>query len=445
MTIIKNYFRKIIPAGWILKYHELQARFVNFIYGHPSRKMIMIGITGTNGKTTSCHFTVKILEKAGFKVGMITTTTVKIGKKEFLNKTKMTTLPAGKLQRFLREMQRNGCDYVVLEVSSHAIHQKRIFGVEFDIVAITNIEKEHIEYHGSFEKLLKTKQEIFKNLKTSFHKKHIPKIAVINHDEKFYKEFDKFEAERKYYFGILRGDIKAERINYEAEGSNFLLVTPLGNRRIDLKIPGRFNVYNSLTAAAIAISQAIDVKTIKLGLESLKHVPGRMEWIKTAKKLQHLQNFKVLVDYAHTPEALSMVLDILRQIKHNRIIIIFGSGGGKDVQKRPRLGKAADRGADIIILATEDAHHENQDKILDDIAIGIQNKKWKKTLFKILDRKKAIKKAFELAKEDDIVFLAGKGVEPAIVIGDTYHPWNEKKIARKLLEKKLKKINQIKG
>jgi len=439
---IKNLIKKFVPPSWIKRYHKLEAEIAVRLYAYPSRKMVVIGVTGTNGKTTTSHLIASIFETAGLVVGMLTTTTFKIGKKKWLNKTKLTTLSPFVLQKMLARMVSAGCEYVVLEVSTHAVDQYRILGVDFDLMVLTNVTREHIEYHGSFKEYLKAKGELFRMLGSCFRKKHIPKVIILNRDEANFKYFDKFDADRKYTYGILRGRIKAERINYSSLESDlksdFLLSTPLGNKRIGINLPGRFNIYNALAAATVAISRAIDVETIKNGLERVKNVPGRMEMILARGKLRKKQKFKVIVDYAHTPDALSKVFETLRSVKKNRIIVLLGACGERDKDKRPVLGRLASQFADIVIITNEDPYSEDPRKIIDEVAAGVKGKKKGKNFFKIFNRRQAIKKAIELSQENDIVLLTGKGAEQAIVEDGVYHPWDERKVVRKILEEKLR-------
>lgn len=442
---MKSFLRKIIPESFKLFYHKLTADLANIIYGYPSRKMVIIGVTGTNGKTTTCHFIYHILLAAGCKVGMMSTTTLAIGHKKWVNKTRLTTFAAAQLNKLLKKMVSAGCQYAILETSSHSAIQHRTRGIAYDLCAITNITREHLDYHKTFEEYKKAKKSILEAPVQSFRKPHVLKQVVLNRDEANYEYLSEVKADRILRYGILRGDILAERINYGASSSDFLAKTPMGNKRIKINLPGRFNVYNALAAITATLALAIDLETIRIGLLKTKGVPGRMEKIQPDKRLKNKLNFNVIVDFAHTPDGFYQIFETIRSVAKKRLIVVFGAAGERDKTKRPILGNLASAQAQVIIITSEDPRSENPETIIEEIKKGVlQGQKGKEfmegeNLFLIEDRQKAIKKGLNLAQEGDLVMILGKGAEQTQDLKSGKIKWDDRKITRKLLNKILKK------
>jgi UDP-N-acetylmuramoyl-L-alanyl-D-glutamate--2,6-diaminopimelate ligase len=440
---MKSLLRKILPDSIKLAYHKFMADLANIIYGFSSHKITVIGVTGTNGKTTTCHFIFNILQTAGYKVGMMTTTTLSIGKEKRVNKTRLTTLPPFELNKMLRKMVRSGCEYAVLETSSHATVQHRIRGIAYDVMVMTNITREHLDYHKTFEEYRVAKKEILAVPSKSFKKSHTLKQIVINRDESNYEYLRDTKSDRQFSYGILRGDVVAERTNYHATSSDFLVKTPVGNKRISINLPGRFNVYNALAAITACMALAIDLETIRLGLLNTRGVPGRMEKITPEKKLQQKMNFNVIVDFAHTPDAFYQIFETIRNVKKNRLICVFGSAGERDTSKRPLLGNLAGTHADIIIITSEDPRSEDPKMIMEQVKKGVlrgeKGKKFTdgKDFYLIEDRHEAIKKALNVAQENDLVMILGKGAEQTQDLKSGKTPWDDRKITRELLNEIL--------
>ena len=437
--------RRILPESVKQLYHKIMADFSNLIYGYPSKKMIIIGVTGTNGKTTTCHFIYNILRTAGCRVGMMTTTTLAINQKKWVNSTRLTTFAPAKLNKLLKKMVDNGCEYAILETSSHAAIQYRTRGIAYDIAVITNITREHLDYHKTFEEYQLAKKKILEIPMNSFRKPHVPKQVILNRDEANYEFLSDVKADRKLRYGILRGDIMAERINYYTTYSDFLARTSFGNKRITINLPGRFNVYNALAAITTTLALAIDLETIRTGLLATKGVPGRMEKISPDKKLEKKMDFNVLVDFAHTPDAFYQIFETIRNVKKNRLICVFGAAGERDKTKRPLLGNLASTHSQIIIITAEDPRSEETQTIIKEIKKGVlQGEKGKnfvenENLFLIEDRKLAIKKALLLAKAQDLVMILGKGAEQTQDLKNGKIKWDDRKITRKLLNHLLSK------
>jgi UDP-N-acetylmuramoyl-L-alanyl-D-glutamate--2,6-diaminopimelate ligase len=405
---MKEFLKKILPNFVLSFYHFILAFLGALIYGFPSKKLILIGITGTNGKTTTTEMIAEIFEKAGKKIALLNSIRFKIGEKEEINKLRMTMPGRFFIQRFLKKAVKEGCEYAILEVTSEGIKQHRHRFLDFKIAVFTNLAPEHIEAHGSFEKYREAKGKLFQVVK---------EIHVINIEDKNSDYFLKFPAKRKITYGLKKGEINLE------------------NTKIKLKIPGEFNIYNALAAISVAISQGIDKNFAIKVLEEFKGVPGRMEEVIS-------KPFKVIVDYAFTPNALEKVYQTLinleprsYNLKPKLICVLGACGGGRDKWKRPVLGELAAKYCDEVIVTNEDPYDEDPWQIIEQVASGTKGK-----ARKILDRREAIREALKLAKEGDIVVITGKGCEPSIVIRGKKIPWDDRKVVKEEFKKIYEKI-----
>jgi len=355
---MKELFKKITPSFLIDKYHYLPALLGAFLYGFPSKKLKIVGITGTNGKSTVVNLVSKILEEAGFRVASTSSIEFKIGEKKWPNTLRMTMMGGFQLQRFLRQALGAGCQYAVLEVTSEGIKQYRHKFIDFSIAVLTNLTPEHIEAHGGFENYKKAKAKLFQMTK---------KIHVINLDDENVGYFLQFPSEKKISFTTLGTDrglpsisvIGAENTRILPSGVKFFV----NNVEFNLKLLGKFNIYNALAAVCVGLSQGISLETCKLALEKTRGIPGRMEEVIS-------RPFKVIVDYAFTPNALEQVyLTLKNNFNPLKIICVLGScGGGRDKWKRPVLGKLAARFCDEIIVTNEDPYDEDPGEIIEQIA-----------------------------------------------------------------------------
>lgn len=390
--MLKESIKKIIPDFLLSSYHYFLSWMGAFLYGFPSCKLIVIGVTGTSGKSTVVELTARIFEEARFKVASLSSIKFKIGHKEWENKLKMTMPGRMKLQRFLKQAIKAGCKYVVLEVTSEGIKQHRHKFIDFEIAVLTNLSPEHIESHGSFEKYRAAKAKLFQQTK---------KIHIINIDDKNAEYFLKIPAKQKIKYGINDKNLLPEHFN----------------------LLGRFNLYNAITATKIAISQEVSLEICKRALEKTKGIPGRMEIVVK-------EPFTVIIDYAHTPEALKKVYETLRSSK---LICILGAcGGGRDKWKRPVLGKIAAQYCQEIIVTNEDPYDENPMEIIKQVADDTNAKK-------ILDRKEAIKQALKLAQPGDTVIITGKGSEPWMCVAKGKKiPWDDRQVVKDLIFSKNK-------
>jgi len=436
---MKKFIKKFLPEFLISFYHLSLAKMAAFFYRYPSRKMIVIGVTGTNGKSTVVNLIARVLEEEGHLVGLTSSYNFKIGKKEWPNKKKMTMLGRFQLQKFLKRMKKEKCQYAIIEVSSEGIKQFRHQGIDFDVAVFTNLTPEHIESHGSFENYKKAKGELFKSLNKSYKKdiegKKIEKTSIVNLDDRASSYFLSFEADRKYVYGLESKAAKNLAVipqNYalEKEGSRFVFE----GQEFDLKLLGKFNIYNCLAALSLGLSQGVPLEKVKKALERVENLPGRLEFIREG------QGFKVLVDYAPEPASLRKMYEVVDLIDKKRIIHVLGScGGGRDKSRRPVLGRIAGEKADLVIITNEDPYDENPQDIINQVAKGAKKmgKKEEINLFKISDRKKAIELGLNKAKAGDLVIITGKGAEQAMCVDKSKKiPWDDRKVIKEILSKK---------
>jgi UDP-N-acetylmuramoyl-L-alanyl-D-glutamate--2,6-diaminopimelate ligase len=425
--------KSLIPQKIKNIYHFCQAILANFIYGFPSKSIKIIGVTGTNGKTTTVQMIAKILEEAGFKVAMNSTINFKIGEKEWVNKTKFTTLSSFQVQKFILDALKARCNYLILETSSHSLDQYRVWGVEYDTAVITNTTREHLDYHKTMEEYRKAKLELFKKAKTAIVNLDMeePEYYLNCNNENKYGYTTKFTIFNFQFSNNFQCPnlkiIKADNIELGINYSNYRLETI----NYKLNFPGLFNVENALAATCVGLSQNISSEVIKNALEKIKGIPGRMEYVPNNK------GFKIIIDYAVTPDSLQKLYDLIEKINidKNKIISIFGACGERDRGKRPIMGKIVSNFADYIILTNEDPYNEDAEKIINEVASGIKNRKESIDFWKILDRREAIKKALALARTGDHIILTGKGAEETMAIGNKRIEWNDRKVILEELEK----------
>lgn len=430
---MKKLLRKIFPDRHPLRlfYHKIMAVIAATINGFPANRMIVVGVTGTNGKTTTVNLVTNILNNAGYKVGMTSTIGFQIGDKKWVNDTKQTTVNPFSLQKLLRQMVKEGCKYAVIEVTSHAIDQSRIFGINFDVGVITNITPDHVEYHGDINNYVATKAVLFKKVSKSRKKFGIPKVLVMNADDPYYNHFNQFIADRKITYGLKAATVYAENIEKKPEGSHYILHVPNNAIPIEIGMPGEFNVYNSLAAATVALALSVPLELIKEGLAKSSSIVGRFEHVNCGQK------YSVIVDYAHAPEALESLLQLYRKLTPGRLISVFGAtGGGRDKGKRSKMGQIANEYADFIILTDDDPYSEDEWGIIEQIAKGVPRKEGH-SFWKIPDRREAIRLALTLAREGDCVVVSGKGSEEVIMLRGKKIPWNDKKVITELLEREI--------
>jgi UDP-N-acetylmuramoyl-L-alanyl-D-glutamate--2,6-diaminopimelate ligase len=402
--------------------HRALAWLCAKFYGYPSKHLKVIGITGTNGKTTLSYLTESILNSAGLEAGLIGTIGYQF--KDRLIPATNTTPNAQALQYLLAEMVKAGLKFAVMEVSSHSLDQQRVEAIDFGMAVFTNLTRDHLDYHLSFEKYFKAKAKLFKILSPRSR-------AIINIDDPYGRRLvDRTKASVLTYAIKNPASLCASKISLNLDRTRFLVSTPKGTLNIKTKLIGRHNVYNILGAIGVGISSGLNLNIIKEGVEKLKLVPGRLETIDCG------QPFKLFVDYAHSDDALKNVLSMLRQITpDSKIILVFGCGGEKDKGKRPKMGKIAATLADFAIITSDNPRSEDPKDIACDILKGI--KKSSKGRYRvILDRFEAIKEGLSLADTKSIVLIAGKGHEAYQIFKDRKVPFDDREVARQILRKK---------
>lgn len=422
---MKKWLRKFIPENVINFYHKCQAVLANIIYGNPSKKLMVIGVTGTNGKTTTSFMISKILDDANCKNAMIGTIFYKIGDKIWRNNTKMTSVSAFKLQKFLSEAVRKKCRYAIIETTSHAISQFRIWGIAYQTLVFTNITHDHLDYHKTFTNYLNAKLKLFKDNQEA--------VSVLNLDDKYAGDFRKASGKKVITFSMeQKGMINAKKIKLYDNSSTFM-IDWLGNT-IDAKInlAGNFNISNALAAFCVCFTLNISPKSIVASLGRIKSIPGRMEY------LDFGQDYKIIVDFAHTPDGLEKVFESLKSATIGRLIHVGGATGDRDKTKRPILGALSGKYADVTIVTDEDPGMEKPEEIINDVAKGVErgetNKNPKKlgsNFFKILKRDEAIRFALQNAQKNDVVLITGKGHEKVMKIKDRLVPYSDQEVIEK--------------
>lgn len=396
-----------------------------YFFDYPSRSLRMIGVTGTNGKTTTTYLIKSILEKAGYKVGLIGTIQTMIGTQ--ILPVKNTTPDVLDLQEILALMRKAGMDYVVMEVSSHALALGRVAGCEYDVGVFTNLTREHLDFHITLDQYLAAKAKLFDMLGDAGNTKP-GKTAVINADDPAAPVIAEHACCPQITYGIQNPAVLRGVTTYvEANGVRFN-VDGYSELSLALKITGIFNVYNVLGAIGAALAEKVPPAVIKQALEEFQSVPGRFELIKEG------QPFAVVVDYAHTPDGLENILRTAKQFTQGRIITVFGCGGDRDRTKRPIMGKLAVQYGDIAIATSDNPRSENPDAILAEIEIGIKEGLTKDKTYQIhSNRREAIERAIAMAQPGDTVIIAGKGHETYQILGDKTIPFDDREVAREFL------------
>lgn len=394
------------------------ARICSAFYGHPERKLKIIGVTGTNGKTTSCFILKSILDGMGHKTGLIGTVKNIVGYKEY--PAVLTTPDCYELFGLFDEMVNAGCEYCVMEVSSQALDQHRVDGVHFEAAIFTNLTQDHLDYHGSFENYMAAKRKLFEN----------SSLAIMNIDD----ESAAFMTEgldcRKVTFSVNNDkcDYSAKNIRIASSGVKYELVCNENIGRVKFAVPGKFSVYNSMGAAVCLIEMGMDFRAVLDALMLCTGVPGRMEVVPADVP------YTILIDYAHTPDGLENVLNCVREITDGKVICLFGCGGDRDKTKRPIMGEIAVRLSDVVVITSDNPRSEDPETIIEDITAGIG-----KCSAKVIvdsDRKSAIQKALNVANAGDVVVLAGKGQETYQVLASGKIHFDEREIVAQILSEK---------
>jgi len=429
MSKFKAWLKKLLPR-WLYSpflplYHLARGVLANIKYGFPARKLKIIGITGTNGKTTTANYIASILKASGAKVGLSSSAVFEIGGDRWDNDLNMTVSNPFTVQAMLKQMKDAKVDWVVVEVTSHALDQHRVWGVPFHTAVMTNLTPDALDYHHTMKRYAGAKAKLFKNARQE---------VILNRDDEWFDYFAKASKPAQFAYGTdLECDVRLLKANLRASGSKIKFLYGQQALVVELHLPGKFNVYNALAAAATGMGLELAPETVAEGLENLKAVPGRME------KIDAGQNFTVLVDFAHDGNAFRNVFSSIRPLTRGSVIAVFGGAGDRDPERWSGMGEAAGELADIAVITDDEPHSEDPVNIRTAVA-GSVKKAGKARLFEVPDRREAIRKAFKLAKAGDTVLLLALGHQKFRVMGaDKKIKWDDREVARELLQEVVKK------
>jgi UDP-N-acetylmuramoyl-L-alanyl-D-glutamate--2,6-diaminopimelate ligase len=414
-----------LPQCVVPDSREAFSKLCHALAGNPAARLTTVGITGTNGKSTTAYLTKSVIEAAGYNVGLIGTIEHFDGNTSI--PAAMTTPGPELLAKLMRRMVDAGCSHAVMEVSSHALDQHRVAGISFDSAVFTNLTQDHLDYHGDFARYRAAKAKLFRELAPGA-------CAVLNSDDATSKEYARSTTAQKLGYAV-RGvsDLTAVGIQSSLQGNRFWIETRSGRCEITSPLVGTHNVYNCLAAAAVGRRMGLSWDVIRKGIEAVRGVPGRLEAVHHAGA----HDFHVFVDYAHTPDAIASVLKGLRAIAGGRILCMFGAGGDRDRTKRPLMAQAAEAIADMIVVTSDNPRSENPQRIIGEIVAG-----FKRTHALAIepDRRKAIQTILAMAQPGDCVLLAGKGHESYQIIGDERLPFDDRQVAAECLARQSESI-----
>ena len=434
MQQVKTLLKRIAPSSLrrpIMNfYHLLQAVAANIRYGFPARGSRVIMVTGTNGKTTTVALIAEVLAAAGHKVGVISTAFYRFGDETEINTSSRTVDDVFKVQALLMRMRQADCDMLVIEVTSQALDQHRLWGVPCDVAVMTNLTQDHLDYHRTMERYAAAKGRLFARN---------PEIIVLNRDDEWFDYFNMFDAERrKVTYGAHEdATCRLAGVNLHTDGSDIDLEFE-GEHHLKLHtaLPGKFNVYNVAAAATVGYYLMLEPEQIASGIAAVKTVAGRLERVDAG------QPFQVIVDYAHTPDALKNLLETLRHMTKGKLWLVFGSAGDRDKAKRPIMGEIAAKLADKIILTDDEPYNEDPAVIRQAIMAGIEQGGGAAKTEEIADRRSAMEKAIRLARLRDTVAIAGMGHEQFRMVAGERQPWNDAAVAKEILQSTTAKTDK---
>jgi len=415
----KDLFQALSPYG-----HLVEAVIYNVKYGFPARGMKVIGVTGTNGKTTTSFVIHRMMSEAGHKTGLMTTVAWAIGDDMQPQKQHMTNVPIPALMRRLKQMKEAGVEWLVLETTSHALVQYRTWGVPYSIAVLTNITQDHLDYHKTMERYIAAKQRMFKLAQRNTAGLQ---TGIANADDQNGASFAA-ETQNPVLYGIRAGDVRADNIKMDASGITYNANAPDQTYKIHSHLPGQFNVYNTLAAVCVGRAVGLDTDQIEHGIAALQSVQGRMQQVRLGQK------FQIIVDYAHTPDALEKVLDNVTVGEGGRKLLVFGATGDRDKTKRPIMGDVAVKHADVVYLTDDETYTEDPEAIRSAVYEGIVAAGGKDKTKVVPGRYEAITAAFQGAKPNDAVILAGIGHQNFRMMGDIEEPWEEAEVAARVLK-----------
>ena len=426
-----NGVRNYLPQGMVHGIEEIyrrgRVRLIALKYGNPASSLKVIAVTGTNGKTTTINYINEILKEAGHKTAMFSTALIEIDGDTQLNDLNATVGTTERMQEFFRDAKKSNVDYVVLEITSHALQQHKLDGVPIEVAVMTNLTQDHLDYHHTMDEYAAAKGKLFARE---------PRFIVLNRDDAWYDYYDKFPAgELKMTYGQHEeAEAKIDYVKLYKKGSEAnVIIDHQTKLELATALPGTFNVYNMTAAACVAYLLGIKLDDIIEGIANLEGVPGRFE------RVVEGLGYDVVVDYAHTPDALEQLLKATKEITKNRVILVFGATGDRDKSKRPIMGEIAARLADRIVLTDEESYNEDPQAIRDQVRDGIETAGATAKLTELADRREAIEKALSIAKTGDTILITGMGHEQFRIVNGEKLPWNDAAVVRELLEKDTEK------
>jgi UDP-N-acetylmuramoyl-L-alanyl-D-glutamate--2,6-diaminopimelate ligase len=422
---VKSLARKVLN-GKVLRvledeYRLARASFANARFNWPAKGMRVIMITGTNGKTTTAHFLFSILREAGYSVGLSSTAEFRINEQVQANDTNMTVVNPVKLREQIANFKNHNVDFVILEATSQALDQHRLYGIPCEVAIFTNLTQDHLDYHKSMDAYARAKARLWQDFK--------PKISILNLNDEWYEYFRKFATGNIKTYGLSKADVTISNYSVDKNRTQFTLGLKDGKSVVSLQLTGKYNALNAAAAATAAQELGVKGEDIEKGIESLQALSGRLQEVQTKKP------YKVLVDYAHTPDGLEKVLGAVKELTNGSLWLVFGACGDRDKSKRPKMGKIAARLADKIIVTDEESYNEDPDAIRASVIEGIKSiKNAEKKMLEIADRKKAIKYALDNAKKGDTVLITGLGHEQFRIQDGKRLKWNDAEVVKRLSE-----------
>jgi UDP-N-acetylmuramoyl-L-alanyl-D-glutamate--2,6-diaminopimelate ligase len=419
----------VVPNG-----REALAYLAAAWHGFPARQLTVVGVTGTDGKTTTCNLLHSILAATGRRAGLVTTVNAIIGERVLDTGLHTTTPDAPDVQRYLAEMVAAGLEVAVLEATSEGLAQQRVAACDFDVAVVTNVTHEHLYFHGSLEAYQQAKALLFLHLTAGYRKPGVPKVAVLNADDDSYRYLRPVPADRRLAYSVGgEADVVATAIYRSPADTQITIQAPEASFELRTALAGDFNVSNILAACSAALALGVPVAAIQEGVWTVKGIPGRME------RIDEGQDFTALVDFAHTPNALQRALETARTMTRGRVIAVFGCAGERDVQKRAWMGEISARLADVTVMTTEDPRRESLEAILDEMARGAEKAGavLGESYFRVPDRAEAMQFAVDLARPGDLVICCGKGHEQSMCFGTVETPWSEHEALRAALRRQL--------
>lgn len=425
---IKNFIP--LDGGIRMTYHYLRGVFAFFLYRNPAKDMIVIGITGTKGKTTTTNLIAKWLQEAWHKVAMFSTVNMSINGEFWTNEMKMTTPSPFILWKFIADAKKAGCTHLVLETSSHALFYHRVYGLHYDTAVLTNISQDHLDLHKTMDNYVETKLQMFKNLYKYGVHKWVKKVSVVNIDHEYASRFLSKEivTDNLYTVGFSQASqVRAENIIHGNQFTEFDVRIPSNAFHLRTRLFGDFNIANILCAVAVLMSQRVDIADIQKIVENFDKIPGRLE------EVPNLKWAKIFADYAHTEESLRNVIETVKKIDGiQRTIVVFGATGDRDKTKRPKMGRVVDSLSDVIIVTDDDTYSEDSLAIIREVTAGIKRKEWN-NFWIIPSREDAIRTALIMLRKWDALIVAGKWAETQQMTQFGAIPWNDREKIEKIL------------